>query len=133
LTKIIIGLGLVEFQTLSKYLYDAASYAAAFVAQKPITEAIASGDTTKPKVLYDRATASPFFFALIITSLVSASIFAYLETRTRLTLLFVGAFQETRSGAASAGLGATDADGGRGHAGRNEDRRQRGQNQEVPE
>lgn len=80
LTKIIIGLGLVQFETVIKYLGSAANSAASFVAQKNITEP-------------DSTLASPFFFALIIASLVSACFLTYLETRTRLTLLFVGAIK----------------------------------------
>jgi hypothetical protein len=82
LTKIIIGLGLVQFQTFIAYLYKAALFAAAFVAAKDFVN--------DPDVLkYDATYASPFFFALIIASLISGCLFAYLETRTRLTLLFV--------------------------------------------
>jgi multisubunit Na+/H+ antiporter MnhC subunit len=88
LTKIIIGLGLVQFQTFIAYLYKAALYAASFVAHTDMSEVTST-------LVYDSKLASPFFFALIITSLVSACFFTYLETRTRLTLLFVGAFKAT--------------------------------------
>ena len=91
LTKIIIGLGLVQFQTFFTYLERSASYAAAFIAHKDIA-ASADAATT---ITYDSALALPFFFALIIASLISAALFTYLETRTRLTLLFVGAYKET--------------------------------------
>jgi hypothetical protein len=77
LTKIIIGLGLVQFRTLTEWLNTAAQQAASFIAP--------AADKTE----------SPFFFALIITSLFSACFLTYLETRTRLTLLFVGAIQAT--------------------------------------
>jgi tetratricopeptide (TPR) repeat protein len=86
LTKIIIGVGLVQFQTFVSYLYKASVLAAAFVGGKPIT--------IKPDAdpfTYDVVLASPFFFALIVATLVAGCLFAYLETRTRLTLLLDGA------------------------------------------
>jgi hypothetical protein len=86
LTKIIIGVGLVQFQTVIEYLDKAASRAASLVALKASAPGAALGN--------DSALASPFFFALIIASLISACFLTYLETRTRLTLLFVGAIKE---------------------------------------
>jgi hypothetical protein len=86
LTKIIIGIGLVQFQTFITYLYKAALLAAAFVAVKGID---ATADDRLLK--YESGFSSPFFFALILSSLIAGCLFVYLETRTRLTLLFVSA------------------------------------------
>jgi len=72
LTKIIIGLSLVQFQSFITKLEDAA-------------EAVAENIQAKESF--------PFFLALLITCLISAGFLTYLETRTRLTLLFVGALQ----------------------------------------
>lgn len=85
LTKIIIGLGLVQFQLLIDYLYRSALYAASFVATQPIP----AGDLTK--ISYDAKIGSPFFFSLIVVGLIAGCLFAYLETRTRLMLLFIDA------------------------------------------
>ncbi len=85
LTKIIIGLGLVQFQLLIEYLYKCALYASSFVAAQPIPAADLA------KLVYDPRVASPFFFSLIIASLIAGCLFAYLETRTRLMLLFIDA------------------------------------------
>lgn len=85
LTKIIIGLGLVQFQLLIEYLYRCSLYSAAFVAAQSISV------ENLPKQDYDPQLASPFFFALIVTTLIAGCMFAYLETRTRLMLLFVDA------------------------------------------
>jgi hypothetical protein len=84
LTKIIIGLGLVQFQTLINYLYTAALYAASLVAHSNI---VTDGQASKPT--YDSTIASPFYFALIVVCLLSACFFAYVETRTRLSRLFL--------------------------------------------
>jgi hypothetical protein len=85
LTKIIIGLGLVQFQTFLSYLYNAAAFAASFIAQSNFTI-----DTTQTgKIEYHAPLASPFLFALILACLVASCLFAYLETRTRLTQLFM--------------------------------------------
>lgn len=85
LTKIIIGLGLVQFQLFIEYLYLSALYASSFVAMKSIP----AGDITALE--YDPGLASPFYFGLIVTSLIVGCLFAYLETRTRLMLLFIDA------------------------------------------
>jgi tetratricopeptide (TPR) repeat protein len=84
LTKIIIGIGLVQFQTLMAYLYKAALLAAAFIAAKEINAGV-----DDQLLNYKPQYSSPFFFALILASLISGCLFVYLETRTRLTLLFV--------------------------------------------
>lgn len=86
LTKIIIGIGLVQFQTFVTYLYKAALIAAAFIAAKDVN-AVADDQLLDYKHSY----ASPFFFALILSSLIAGCLFVYLETRTRLTLLFISA------------------------------------------
>jgi tetratricopeptide (TPR) repeat protein len=71
---------------LVAYLYKAALFAAAFVAAKDI-----AANTDITTISYDANFASPFYFALIIASLIAACLFTYLETRTRLTLLFATA------------------------------------------
>jgi hypothetical protein len=85
LTKIIIGLGLVQFQTFLTYLYNASLFAASFIAQSDLTI-----DTTQQgKLEYQSGLASPFLFAIILACLVASCLFAYLETRTRLAQLFL--------------------------------------------
>jgi len=86
LTKIIIGIGLVQFQTFVAYLYKAALLAAGFVAAKGI-----NAGADEQLLNYTPGFSSPFFFALILSSLIAGCLFVYLETRTRLTLLFVSA------------------------------------------
>jgi tetratricopeptide (TPR) repeat protein len=86
LTKIIIGVGLVQFQTFIAYLYKASLLASAFVAGDSVQIA-----TEADLLSYDSGLSSPYFFALIIATLIAGCMFAYLETRTRLTLLFVSA------------------------------------------
>jgi tetratricopeptide (TPR) repeat protein len=85
LTKIIIGIGLVQFQTFIAYLYKAALLSAAFVSGQPIN--LGSDD----QLLNQPSSSAPFLFALILSSLIAGCLFVYLETRTRLTLLFVSA------------------------------------------
>ena len=92
LTKIIIGVGLVQFQTFIAYLYKAALLASAFVAGKEIKIA-----EDAALLNYSGDFSSPFFFALIIATLIAGCLFAYLETRTRLTLLFMSAEDATRT------------------------------------
>jgi hypothetical protein len=84
--------GLVQFQTFVVYLYKGALYAASFVAHKKLDNIADSVPNT-----YDGDLASPFFFALIVAGFVSGTFLSYLETRTRLTLLFVGALQGTKA------------------------------------
>lgn len=84
LTKIIIGLGLVQFQTFLTYLYNAALFAASFIARQDVTI-----DTTQIKLEYQSALPSPFLFGVILACLVASCLFAYLETRTRLAQLFM--------------------------------------------
>jgi hypothetical protein len=85
LTKIIIGLGLVQFQTFLAYLYNAALFAASYIAQSDLTIDTAQQSTLQ----YKSGLSSPFLFAVILACLVAACLFAYLETRTRLTQLFL--------------------------------------------
>jgi tetratricopeptide (TPR) repeat protein len=91
LTKIIIGVGLVQFHTFVGYLYQAALLAAGFAAGREID---VSADA--PWLHYKPGYASPFFFALILVCLIAGCLVAYLETRTRLTLLFVSAEKATK-------------------------------------
>jgi hypothetical protein len=84
LTKIIIGVGLVQFQTIVAYLYKCALFAGSHVAFASIP-----GSADVSTLEYDPAVASPYFFALIVAALIGSCLFAYLETRTRLTLIFV--------------------------------------------
>lgn len=85
LTKIIIGLGLVQFESLVLFLYKCAALAAAFAA----SASLPAGDITK--VAYDPRFASPVFFCLILAALVSGCLFMYVETRTRLLVVFLAA------------------------------------------
>jgi hypothetical protein len=77
LTKIIIGLSLVQFHSFLQTLKAGAIDAAKFI----VPSAASVGD------------AWPFFFGLMVASFLSAGFLVYLETRTRLTLLFVGALK----------------------------------------
>jgi hypothetical protein len=90
LTKIIIGVGLVQFHSFVGYLYKAALLAAAFVAAREID--VGADDQWLD---YKPGYASPFFFALILICLIAGCLIVYLETRTRLTLLFVSAQKAT--------------------------------------
>jgi hypothetical protein len=78
LTKIIIGLSLVQFHSFLQTLKAGAIDAAKFI----VPSAAGTGD------------AWPFFFGLMVASFLSAGFLVYLETRTRLTLLFIGALKE---------------------------------------
>ncbi len=88
LTKIIIGLGLVQFQLLIDYLYRAALYAGSFVASLEVSLPAQNAGAHQA---YDAEIAVPFYFALIVVSLIAGCLFAYLETRTRLLLLLLDA------------------------------------------
>jgi tetratricopeptide (TPR) repeat protein len=85
LTKIIIGLTLVQFGSLITFLLSCANYAASMVTEVPL-------DITE---ISNKSTISPvdaaFFFSLIVSCLVGGCLFCYLETRTRLLLIFIGA------------------------------------------
>lgn len=69
LTKIIIGIGLVQFQTFIAYLYKTALLAAAFVAAKEI-----NAGADEQLLNYTPGFSSPFFFALILSSLIAGSL-----------------------------------------------------------
>lgn len=79
LTKIIIGLGLVQFDKIIEYLSVAARYSAAYINLAPIPASPALPDGT---------IAVSVTFALIVTALFSSCLVSYLETRTRLAALF---------------------------------------------
>ncbi|MCU4177923.1 tetratricopeptide repeat protein [Bosea sp. BH3] len=79
LTKIIIGISLVQFQNVLNYIRDSAVYSASFVAAK------------SPPDIYDGTTPMPFFMGLIVTGVLGGFLFSYLETRVRLTLIFISA------------------------------------------
>ncbi len=83
LTKIIIGLGLVQFQTILDYLRASALYAASYInhAQVPVIDG-------KAFALTDGSIAIAITFCLIVSSLLLACLVTYLETRTRLAALF---------------------------------------------
>ncbi|PDS77117.1 hypothetical protein [Rhizobium sp. L43] len=83
LTKIIIGLGLTQFQMVLTYLYTASLYAASYISLSPVPAAAANPS--------DGKIATVVAFCLIVTSLFSACLIAYLETRTRLAALFTRA------------------------------------------
>ncbi|MEB2848101.1 tetratricopeptide repeat protein [Endobacterium cereale] len=90
LTKIIIGIGLVQFETILGYILIAASAAASFVEARPITLlALRNPEITGGTV---------FFFAAIVMCVLAACFFAYVETRTRLTLMFLRIEQTKLSG-----------------------------------
>jgi tetratricopeptide (TPR) repeat protein len=95
LTKIIIGLGLVQFHLLIDYLYRAAIYAGSFVANLPVN--LVPTDGGKPHT-YDAEIAVPFYFALIVVALIAGCLFAYLETRTRLLMLLLDAESANKDG-----------------------------------
>jgi hypothetical protein len=81
LTKIIIGLGLVQFQTILHWIYVAAALSSAFAkAEETNISALESGSING---------STPVFFSIIISCLLASCLFTYLETRTRLTLMFV--------------------------------------------
>jgi len=73
LTTIIIGLSLVQFHSFLQTLKAGAIDAAKFI----MPSAAGTGD------------AWPFFLGLMVASFLSAGFMVYLETRTRLTLLFI--------------------------------------------
>ncbi|OCP11935.1 hypothetical protein BBX50_17020 [Ensifer sp. LC11] len=83
LTKIIIGLGLVQFDKLIYYIKYASDVLAAF--------AFGNGtDACPPRQQPCTDPAAAFFFSLIVGCLILALILGYLQTRTRLTLMFLG-------------------------------------------
>lgn len=92
LTKIIIGLGLVQFEAILHWVYVAASASASFAESRQINlSALDEGLVTG---------ATAFFFAIIILCLLSSCLFTYLQTRTRLTLMFMKVEHSKASGQA---------------------------------
>ncbi|MBZ9765518.1 hypothetical protein LB526_01925 [Mesorhizobium sp. CA6] len=83
LTKIIIGLGLVQFQTIIDYVRTSALYAASYVNLAQVSAA-----DSKAYTLTDGTIAIAITFCLIVSSLLLACLVTYLETRTRLAALF---------------------------------------------
>ncbi len=83
LTKIIVGLSLVEFERVLQAIYWAALMSASFVAHEPIP---AGSLTDWAKA--GNPIAVPYFYALIVAALITGLFFMYIETRTRLALLF---------------------------------------------
>lgn len=83
LTKIIIGLGLVQFFNIVSFIRICSTISAMYV----------NGDTNNYDYLreeFHNVGAASFFFCLIVACLVLSCLFVYLETRTRITLLFLG-------------------------------------------
>ncbi|MFK3778684.1 hypothetical protein [Agrobacterium sp. NPDC089420] len=84
LTKIIIGIGLVQFNTIIAYLHTSAIYVAVFIEGKKF-------EIKDDKILLiEEGVSSSFIFAIIVSCLILSCLFVYLETRTRLTLMFLG-------------------------------------------
>ena len=84
LTKIIIGLGLVQFQSVIDFVYRSAMHSGAYASgMKLRLNAQGLIDIQEPGV------ATSFYFSLIVGCAVLACLFVYLETRTRLSLLFM--------------------------------------------
>lgn len=92
LTKIIIGIGLVQFEKIISCIYVSASAASAFIEGKEINfVALVDGPV---------GGATSFFFSIIILCLFSSCLFMYLQTRTRLTLMFMKVEHSKASGQA---------------------------------
>lgn len=88
LTKIIVGIGLVQFTTILESIHSASLFAAAFVyEQTPTLEPPTGRNSTR--WLVANHPISSFLFALIITSLLSTCLFIYVEMRTRVTRIFL--------------------------------------------
>lgn len=92
LTKIIIGLGLVQFEKILSCIYVSASAASNFIDGKEIkfidvVEGPVGGTTS-------------FFFSVIILCIFSSCLLMYLQTRTRLTLMFMKVEHSKASGQA---------------------------------
>lgn len=88
LTKIIVGIGLVQFTTILESIHSASLFAAAFVyEQTPTFEPPAGINATR--WLVANHPISSFLFAIIVTSLLSTCLFIYVEMRTRVTRIFL--------------------------------------------
>ncbi|MER8855627.1 hypothetical protein NKH94_29275 [Mesorhizobium australicum] len=83
LTKIIIGIGLVQFQQVMSYMWRSSVYAASYIYQLKVI------DSENGSYAIDGSVPSAFLFAIVIATLLIACLFVYLETRTRLALLFL--------------------------------------------
>jgi hypothetical protein len=84
LTKIIIGLGLVQFETIVHYIYVCSLFAASYI--KSVDVSLSSANNAD--IIVKGGISVAFFFAIIIVCLLGACLFIYLETRTRLTRIF---------------------------------------------
>lgn len=83
LTKIIVGLSLIEFERVLQAIYWCALAAASFAGQQAIAGGSVS-DWTK----FGSSVAVAFYYALIVSSLIAGLLFMYMETRTRVAILF---------------------------------------------
>lgn len=83
LTKIIIGLGLVQFKMITDYLWTCSFYLASFSAGSAIDLA----EKSQP-LGADMAVA--YYFCLIVSALLLACLVGYVQTRTRFTFIFLG-------------------------------------------
>ncbi|WP_421439511.1 tetratricopeptide repeat protein [Agrobacterium tumefaciens] len=84
LTKIIIGIGLVQFNNIIEYLHTSSVYVAVFIENKGFNF------PDKEKIAVESGVSSSFIFSIIVSCLILSCLFVYLETRTRLTLMFLG-------------------------------------------
>lgn len=83
LTKIIVGLGLIEFERVLQAIYWCALAAASFAGQQTI-----AGGSIADWTKYGSTIAVAFYYALIVSSLIVGLLFMYMETRTRVAILF---------------------------------------------
>lgn len=88
LTKIIVGIGLVQFTTILEAIHSASLFAAAFVYDEIPTLEPPTGSNSIRWLVANHPISS-FLFALIITSLLSTCLFIYVEMRTRVTRIFL--------------------------------------------
>ncbi len=101
LTKIIVGIGLVQFTTILESIHAASVFAAAFVYEQiPALEPPYGTNATR--WLVANHPISSFLFAIIVTSLLSTCLFVYVEMRTRVTRIFLVTEKEV-AGTASDG------------------------------
>jgi tetratricopeptide (TPR) repeat protein len=80
LTKIIVGIGLVQFETIVGYIRTCAEAAARYAAPPAGVLDRFAGRSDESLMV--------FFFGLIVASLLLSCLFVYLQTRTRIALLF---------------------------------------------
>lgn len=101
LTKIIVGIGLVQFTAILESIHAASLFAAAFVYDSmPALEPPAGTNATR--WLVANHPISSFLFSIIVTSLLSTCLFVYVEMRTRVTRIFLVTEKE---------VAGTEADG----------------------